>query len=124
MSTIRWQRLEGFLVLLAVALWLWGRGPDWPIWLWVVLALAPDLSMVGYLLGPRPGAALYNCAHIYAGGALLAGVGHAFGLSAVWTDLGLIWMAHVGFDRALGYGLKEPSAFNDTQLGRIGRKSV
>lgn len=121
MSTVRWQRLEGFLVFLAAALWLWGRGPDWPIWLLVVLALAPDFSIAGYSLGPRYGATLYNGAHLYAGGALLAGFGHAFGLSSVWTNLGLIWMAHVGFDRAFGYGLKEPSAFTDTHLSRIGK---
>lgn len=122
MSTIRWQRLEGALVLLAAALWLWGRGPDWPVWLWILLALAPDLSMVGYLLGPGPGATLYNSAHLYAGGALLAGIGHAFGLPGILTDLGLIWMAHVGFDRALGYGLKEATDFRDTHLGSIGNQ--
>lgn len=107
------------LVLLAAALWLWGRGPDWPIWLWILLALAPDLSMVGYLLGPSLGAILYNSVHLYAGGALLAGIGHAFGLSAILTDLGLIWMAHVGFDRAFGYGLKEATDFRNTHLGSI-----
>jgi hypothetical protein len=34
---------------------------------------------------------------------------------------GLIWIAHIGFDRALGYGLKYPTGFGDTHLGRIGR---
>lgn len=121
MSAVAWQRLEGALVLLAAALWLWGRGPDWPVWLWVVLALAPDLSMLGYAFGPRLGAPVYNAAHLYACGALLAGAGQAFGLSPLWTDLGLMWLAHVGADRMLGYGLKERTAFTDTHLGPIGR---
>lgn len=121
MTTIRWQRLEGLLVLIAAVLWLWSHAPDWPIWFWVVAALAPDLSMAGYLFGPRAGALLYNAAHLYAGGILLAGIGHAFNLPMNLTDVGLVWVCHVGFDRALGYGLKEVTAFHDTHLGRIGR---
>ncbi|MEF9606012.1 DUF4260 family protein, partial [Paracoccus sp. PXZ] len=35
---------------------------------------------------------------------------------------GGLWLAHVGFDRVLGYGLKLPSGFRDTHLGRIGRE--
>lgn len=35
-----------------------------------------------------------------------------------------IWCAHIGFDRALGYGLKYAEGFGFTHLGRIGRKSV
>ncbi len=121
MTTVAWQRIEAALVFAAAVLWLWGRGPDWPVWLWVVLALAPDLSILGYLLGPRIGAVAYNTAHLYAGGAVLAGIGHVSGFPTLWTDLGLVWLAHVGFDRALGYGLKEVTAFRDTHLGRIGR---
>ena len=121
MTTRGWQRLEGALVLLGAALWHWSHAPGWPLWLWVALALAPDLAMIGYLFGPRFGAGLYNSAHLYAGGVLLGGIGHAFGFPVTITDLGLLWMAHVGFDRALGYGLKELSGFHSTHLGRIGR---
>jgi hypothetical protein len=121
MTTVAWQRFEGALFCAAAVLWLWGSAPDWPVWLWVALALAPDLSMLGYIFGPRIGAAAYNAAHLYAGGALLAGIGNGFGFPALWTDIGLIWLAHVGVDRALGYGLKEATGFTDTHLGRIGR---
>lgn len=124
MSTVRWQRLEGLLIAVAALLWLWGRGPGWPFWLWPLLFFAPDGSWLGYLFGPRVGALSYNAAHLYAGGAILAGVGHAFGLAGLWTNLGLIWMAHVGYDRALGYGLKEITGFTDTHLGRIGRPAA
>jgi hypothetical protein len=34
-----------------------------------------------------------------------------------------VLLAHVGMDRALGYGLKLPTDFRDTHLGRIGRSA-
>ena len=89
--------------------------------LFALLFLVPDLSMLGYLSGPGLGARLYNVVHSYVGALLLAGaaflVDHALLLS-----LSLIWVAHIGADRALGYGLKYSSAFQDTHLGRIGRR--
>ena len=41
----------------------WLNGEPW--WLFALLLLAPDVSMVGYLAGPRVGAALYNAFHSY-----------------------------------------------------------
>jgi len=87
---------------------------------WLLLAalfLAPDLLMLGYLANPRVGPALYNVAHttilplMTAVGAVLMG-------STLALSLSLIWIAHIGFDRMLGYGLKYPNAFGDTHLGR------
>lgn len=120
MSAVAWQRLEGALLALAALALAGAVAPGWPLWLWPLLLLAPDLAMIGYLAGPRIGAALYNAAHLYACGLVLA----LIGLLAGWPALiagGAIWMAHVGADRALGYGLKEASGFQDTHLGRIGR---
>lgn len=34
-------------------------------------------------------------------------------------SLCLIWLAHIGMDRMLGYGLKYPTDFKDTHLGRL-----
>lgn len=114
----RWLRAEGFAVLLAAALAY--RHFHLP-WFWfLLLFLAPDLSLVGYVAGRKAGAWTYNLAHTYAlalvvlAGGLLAGHRVALGL-------GLIWCAHIGFDRALGYGLKSPEGFRFTHLGRIGR---
>jgi hypothetical protein len=76
--------------------------------------------MLGYLAGPRPGAVAYNLAHTYATPAVLAGVGWLIG-TPLLLALALIWAAHIGFDRMLGYGLKLPTDFRDTHLGRIGR---
>jgi hypothetical protein len=82
--------------------------------------LLPDLGMLGYLRGPRLGSRTYNATHWLVFPATLAGVGYWAGLE--WAILAAsIWAAHVGFDRALGYGLKHPTAFGDTHLGRVGR---
>ena len=90
-------------------------------WIWfAVFFLAPDLSMFGYLKGPRFGALAYNAAHTYAVALPLALVG-LFARQPGLLAAGLIWTAHIGLDRALGYGLKLPTGFRDTHLGPIGR---
>lgn len=120
-------RLEGAFLLLAMVLafhWL-ATLPDGPSWvLFAVLLLVPDLSMLGYLVGPGPGALAYNAAHTTLGPILLGLAGVLFG-AQILTAVAVIWGAHIGLDRALGYGLKYPGAFRDTHLGRLnpGRKS-
>ncbi len=110
-------RLEGLVVLL-LATWLYSlHGAGWLIF--VVLFFVPDLSMLGYLRDPRLGAMTYNVAHTYAVPLLLIGAAVLAGHPALLAA-GLIWVAHIGLDRMLGYGLKLPTAFHDTHLGRIG----
>jgi len=85
------------------------------------LLLVPDLSAIGYLRCPRLGAFTYNVAHNWALGLAVLGVGLVTA-SAPIAIAGAVLIAHVGIDRALGYGLKLPTSFQDTHLGRIGRK--
>jgi hypothetical protein len=68
-----------------------------------------------------PGCIAYNLAHTYALALALTLAGFLAGVPAAAAG-GLIWIAHIGFDRALGYGLKYSSGFGDTHLGRIGRR--
>lgn len=122
MTPVQWQRLEGAGVALAALAVAGILGNDWPWWLWPLAVVLPDLSIAGYALGPRIGAAVYNALHLYATGLIVTFAGVLFlaqmpGLVAV----GLCWLAHVGIDRALGYGLKAATGFKDTHLGRIGR---
>jgi len=84
-----------------------------------LLLIVPDASMLGYLRGPRLGAIVYNIAHDMATGTAIAGVGVAIG-SVPIAAAGAILVAHSGMDRTMGYGLKLPSSFRDTHLGRIG----
>lgn len=110
-------RIEG-LALLALSLWLYqASGFGWGQF--ALLFLAPDLSFAGYLLGARAGANSYNCAHSTLGPALL--IACVFAGHKAFLPFALIWLAHVGFDRMLGYGLKYASAFGDTHLGKIGK---
>ena len=81
----------------------------------LLLALAPDLSMLGYLAGPRIGAATYNVVHTYALPVLLGGFG-AWTESPLLIQVALVWAAHIGADRVAGYGLKYPTGFKYTHL--------
>ena len=73
-----------------------------------------------YLAGPRAGALGYNFAHTYAAALALTLVGFLGGAPAA-AAVGLIWIGHIGFDRALGYGLKYSTGFGDSHLGQLGR---
>ena len=81
--------------------------------------LVPDVSMLGYLVGPRVGAGSYNAGHSYVGPALVALLGVSLYVHVLLLGA-CIWAAHVGFDRMLGYGLKYATGFGDTHLGRRG----
>ena len=115
-----WLRLEGAAAFVAgLALFGWLGGP----WLLAIpFLLVPDFSMVGYLRGPRVGAVTYNAVHNWAVGLGLIAVGLAVD-SAPIAIAGAILVAHVGMDRAAGYGLKFPTSFGDTHLGRIGHET-
>ena len=116
-----WQQVEGAAVFLAALVGLWVVGLPFAVWVAFAIFWAPDLVFGLYLLGPRIGGAAYNCVHIYGFGAAVL----AAGLLGGWPWLaaaGALWMGHAGFDRMLGYGLKLPTGFQDTHLGRIGRR--
>jgi hypothetical protein len=109
-------RAEG-LALLAGAIALYFH-LDYGWVLLVVLALAPDLSMLGYLAGPRVGATAYDLAHTEVWPVALAIAGVLGGVDGL-VQVALIWLAHIGADRLLGYGLKYPTSFKDTHLQRV-----
>jgi len=105
------------MLVAGLALYGWLGGP----WIAVIpLLLLPDISMVGYLRDPRLGALTYNLVHNWVLGLGLLGVGLATSATPV-SIAGAVLIAHIGMDRALGYGLKLSSSFQDTHLGRIGR---
>ena len=120
MTARLWQQAEGAGMALAGIMVAALASAGWPWWLWLLVLAAPDLGMAGYLAGRRAGAALYNLTHLYAVPLLLVMLGVATGSLGAMT-VGGLWLAHVGADRMLGYGLKLGSGFHDTHLGRIGR---
>lgn len=117
-STRAWLRIEGLAAFIAGVAVFGALGGPWL--LAIPLLLGPDVSMVGYLRGPRLGALTYNLVHNWGLGLAVLGLGAWSGVDAV-TMAGAILVAHVGMDRALGYGLKLATSFQDTHLGRIGR---
>ena len=112
-------RLEG-LAAAVVSAALYARcGASW--WLFAALWLAPDLSMLGYLVNSCWGARIYNAVHSYVTPATLAVVALLLH-QGVLLPFALIWTNHIAVDRLLGYGLKYPQGFGWTHLGRLGKR--
>ena len=109
-------RIEGLIVFLGALYFYHVLKASW--WLFVILLLAPDLSMVGYFKDKETGALTYNLVHSFALAALLIGSGLFTG-NALLTSLGLILTAHIGADRFLGFGLKYTTDFKDTHIQRL-----
>lgn len=115
-----WLRLEGLAAFVAALVLFSVTGGNWLVF--VPLMLLPDVFAVGYLAGPRIGAFGYNLVHTWAPGFITLALGVWLASSSIQLAAAIL-IAHVGMDRALGYGLKMPTAFQDTHLGRIGRKT-
>jgi Domain of unknown function (DUF4260) len=107
---------EGLVALLGGCIYYRHSGESWG--LFAALFLAPDLSMLGYVFGNSVGASTYDAFHTYTAPFLLWMIlWLADKTSLTWICA--IWIAHIGFDRLLGYGLKYISGFKDTHLGRV-----
>ena len=109
-------RLEGLALAVGAIVVYFHEGYGWI--LLVALALAPDVAFVGYAAGPRVGALAYDTTHTELLPIALATLCVAGGFE-LGLRIALIWLAHIGIDRAIGYGLKYPTAFADTHLQRV-----
>jgi hypothetical protein len=108
--------LEGAALLAAATVAFFVLGGTW--WVFLLLLLAPDLGMLGYLAGPKAGAWGYDAVHTTVAPLALLGLSVWAGAPFV-TSLALIWLAHIGMDRAVGYGLKYATSFHDNHLQRV-----
>lgn len=115
-GTRSWLRAEGFVILVAAVAAYWHLDASW--WMFALLFLVPDVSFAGYLAGPKVGAAVYNIFHTYATPIATLGAGVLSG-STVCVQVAVIWIAHIGIDRLLGYGLKSVEGFKKTHLGSL-----
>ncbi len=101
---------------MALALYL---DADFSVLAFVLLFLVPDLAIAAYLFGKRIGAASYNLAHLEVWPLILGAIG-VIKDEATLVQIALIWLAHIGIDRAVGLGFKyDDSDFQDTHLGRV-----
>ena len=107
-------RAEGALIL-AAAIYAYSQtNMGWL--LFTILFFTPDIFMLGYLINSRLGAITYNVGHTYLTPAILLGLGLSVGHSQL-IAIALIWIGHIGFDRAVGYGLKYAIGFKSSHLG-------
>jgi hypothetical protein len=115
-----WLRAEGLTVFIGSVMLYRNTGHAWSIF--VALFLVPDVFMLGYLISPKVGAASYNLVHTYVWPVALGAACISFGHFAALPYI-LIWTAHIGIDRFLGYGLKYDSAFGHTHLTSSARQN-
>jgi len=113
-------RLEGLTLFVGMVLLYAAWGGSWLVF--ALLFFVPDLSFLAYLADARFGAIVYNAVHSYMAPVTLLTLGFGFA-SPLTLSIALIWLAHIGIDRALGYGLKYAAGFGFTHLGRIGRQT-
>lgn len=114
-------RIEGLVLFLGMTLLYAAWDGSW--WIYALLFFVPDLSFAGYLISPAAGAFAYNLMHSYMLPVTLSVIGFGFA-SPLLLSIALIWLAHIGIDRALGYGLKYNAGFGYTHLGRIGKDAA
>jgi len=98
------MRIVGGAVLVSAGFLYFRLGGGWGMA--AVLLLAPDLAFLAFAIGVRPGVMAYNAVHRPIVPFVLLIAGLVVGLDIV-VLLGLIWVAHIGMDRAAGYGLRE-----------------
>jgi hypothetical protein len=92
-------------------------------WLYWALFLTPDLSMIGYAINKRIGAACYNIVH-HKGVAIVIYLAGIYLQSPALQFTGLLLLGHSAFDRVFGYGLKYADDFKHTHLGWIGKNTT
>lgn len=112
-------RIEALCALVIILFIYWNCQASWL--LFAILFFVPDVSIFGYLASVRTGTILYNIFHTSSFAAILALLGW-FANNETCLSIGLIWAAHIAFDRMLGFGLKLPDGFNHTHLGMMGKK--
>ena len=108
--------LENLTIFIAALLGYYLIQGKW--WLFFLLLLSPDIFMLGYPINPKIGSIVYNIGHVYVWGIVLIAMG-VFLEANLARELGLIWVAHIGMDRVMGYGLKYPGNFKDTHFQKI-----
>lgn len=113
-------RFEGLFVFLLATIYYFEQGYPWH--LYALLFFVPDLAILAYLKSPKAGASVYNFTHSYFFPLAFTLLNYLLFDLKTPNVFMVIWVAHIGFDRALGFGLKYPSGFKSTHLGWLGNK--
>lgn len=113
------MQIEEAATFVASAIALYCFSAEW--WWFLLLALGPDISVLGYLAGNRWGAALYNIFH-HKGMAIAVGASGFALNNEILILSGLVLFGHSAMDRMFGFGLKYNEGFAFTHLGKIGKE--
>jgi len=120
-GNMRWLlRLEGLAIFLFALMAYQFLGFAWGFF--ILIFLLPDLSLIAYFHSPNVGAIAYNITHSYILPLMLFAYGF-FVSSSDADKVAIVWLAHIGFDRALGFGLKYPRGFRYTHMGKLGHNN-
>lgn len=111
-----WLRLEGIILFIATLILFSQTNQKW--WLFITLLFLPDIFMIGYIRNTKWGAFIYNLGHSYLAPFTLIFISW-LNKSQLGIAIGIIWLAHIGMDRGLGYGLKYDQSFKTTHLGSL-----
>lgn len=111
-------RVEGMIMLILSIVAFSYFDTSWTMF--ITLFLIPDIALIAYFFGKKVGAVFYNMTHSLTGPMILMAIGFLIE-GELTIAISFIWIAHIGFDRALGYGLKYSSGFRDTHLGVVGQ---
>jgi hypothetical protein len=114
--------LEGLAMLVTAVVAFFAFTDASPLW-FIAALLVPDISIAGFLRGNRFGTVTYNLVHNYALAAALLGAGALTEVPGL-TLAGILLAAHIGVDRAFGYGLKLPGSFSHTHIQHVGAHHV
>ena len=93
------------------------------VWIWILLFFTPDIGMLGYLVNSKFGAIIYNLFHHKGIAILILAIGY-FTETEILMSIGILLFAHSSFDRIMGYGLKYPTDFKHTHLGKVGKSAT
>lgn len=85
-------------------------------WIWMLLFLSPDISILSYGFGKKTGAVIYNIFHHKFVAIAIAAAGFLLNDNLL-VAIGAILFSHSAFDRMLGFGLKYCDSFKHTHLG-------
>ena len=94
-----------------------------PGWVYGLLLLGPDISMLGYLAGNRVGAWTYNLFHHKAVALCMIFAGLLLHHAELQIT-GLVMFGHTSMDRIFGFGLKYEKGFGYTHLGTTAKQNV
>jgi len=109
--------LEGLAVsIVSAIIFFYFIESNWVLFL--VLFLVPDLSFFGYIVSNKFGAYSYNTMHNYVLPLTLL-LFSLYNKNVLSIQISLIWISHIGVDRALGYGLKYSDKFKHTHLQEV-----